>query len=373
MASFHHVKADEDALMKTLHGQGLGIKKIAKLLGRGANTVSEHVFKHHSRHPKRPVGRPPKLNEAKAKKIVSTHAKMLAEAKGKHEVTLKMVKSKMRLKCSERTISRSFAAQGIRFRPLYEKPDLSDGDKKERLAFAKVHEHRTAGRWATYPHAVIDNKVFPVYLNGKARDFAARRSVRGAYRGRAAKLDARYTKPSRTLKQNTGKNVMICCAIGAGKVLMWHEIKGRWNAGAAVNMYTGPLLRSLKEAYPTHKRAWRVMEDNDPSGYKASKAIAAKKEARIVPLSLPRRSPDLNPLDYTVWAEINRRMRKQESSWPSTKKESRAQYLCRLRRTAVRLPSSLINAALGNMECRCGRLIAARGGHFSEGGSSSSS
>jgi len=255
--------------MKRLHGEGFGIKKIAKLLGRGPNTVSKHVFKHHSRHPKKPVGRPHKLNETTVNKIISTHSKLLAEAKEKREITLKMVKSRMRLKCSERTVSRSFAAKGIRFRPLYEKPDFSDGDKKERLAFAKEHAHRTAGHWAAFPRAVIDNKAFPVYLNGKARDLAARRGVRGAYRGRAAKMEARYTKPSRTLKQNTGKNVMICCAIRAGTVLMRHEIKGRWNADAAVKMYTGPLRRSMEQAYPANKRTWRVMEDNDPSGYKA--------------------------------------------------------------------------------------------------------
>ena len=206
-----------------------------------------------------------------------------------------MVKAKMRLKCSERTVSRSFAMRGIRFRPLYEKPDLSDSDKKERMEFAEEHQGRSACQWETFPHTVIDNKVFPIYLNGKARDFAARRGVRGAYRGRAANVDARYTKPSRTLKQNTGKHVIVCCAIGAGKVLMWHEVRDQWNADAAVKMYTGPLLRSMKRAYPTNKRPWRVIEDNDPSGYKSSKAVAAKKKSRIVPLSLPRAQPRPQP------------------------------------------------------------------------------
>jgi len=355
--------------MKKMHDAGMGIKKIGKLLRRGPHTISKHVFKRHARHAKSLVGRPPKLTEKGVDKIVATHGKMLAEAKGKREVTLKMVKARMRLRCSERTISRSFATRGIRFRPLYEKPDLSDADKKERLAFAKEHKHRTANHWLKFLHAVIDNKVFPVYLNGKARDLAARRGVRGAYRGRAAKVEARYTKPSRTLKQNTGKNVMVCCAIGAGKILMWHEIRGRWSAEAAVKMYSGPLLRCMQEAYPAHKRAWRVMEDNDPTGYKASKAVAAKKDARITPLSLPRRSPDLNPLDYSVWAEINRRMRKQESSWAASKKETRAAYLRRLRRTAMNLPSTFINKALGNLQHRCAKLLEARGGHFAEGGS----
>ena len=84
------------------------------------------------------------------------------------------------------------------------------------------------------------------------------------------------------------------------------------------------------------------MEDNDPAGYKSRKAVRAKDDIGIAPLSLPPRSPDLNPLDYCVWAEINRRMRKQESSWSASKTESRAQYVCRLRRTAtIRIASSV--------------------------------
>ena len=56
MASFSHAAPSEDALMKKLHSEGMGIKKVAKLLGRGANTVSKHVFKRHTRFEKKPVG-----------------------------------------------------------------------------------------------------------------------------------------------------------------------------------------------------------------------------------------------------------------------------------------------------------------------------
>ena len=48
----------------------------------------------------------------------------------------------------------------------------------------------------------------------------------------------------------------------------------------------------------------------------------AKKEVGIKPFSLPPRSPDLNPLDYSIWAEINKRMRKQELAWPKAKKDA---------------------------------------------------
>ena len=109
------------------------------------------------------------------------------------------------------------------------------------------------------------------------------------------------------------------------------------------------------------------MEDNDPSGYKSKAAVKCKAENRMEVFALPRRSPELNPLDYTVWAEINKRMRKQEASWPQGKRETRAEFLKRLRRIAMNLPSDFINNAFGDLEKRCAQLKKAKGGHFVEG------
>ena len=50
------------------------------------------------------------------------------------------------------------------------------------------------------------------------------------------------------------------------------------------------------------------MEDNDPAGYKSSKGMAAKAAAGIETLDLPKRSPDLNPLDFSFWAAANQKM-----------------------------------------------------------------
>ena len=79
-------------------------------------------------------------------------------------------------------------------------------------------------------------------------------------------------------------------------------------------------------------------------------------------------SPQLNVRDYALWAEVNKRMRRQERRWPASRKETRKQYLTRLRRTAMRLPASFINESIGNMRTRTQRLKAAKGKHFEEGG-----
>lgn len=218
-----------------------------------------------------------------------------------------------------------------------------------------------------YVHAVIDSKTFQVYHTGKFRSYAARRNVRGAYRGRQRVFTPGYIKPSATLKQNTGaRAVHVTCAIGNGKVLMWHVTPGRWNGEAAAHMYSKPLQRCLAKEYPDVRGPWRVLEDNDPAGYKSAKGVAAKKEAGITSLDLPKRSPDMNPLDFSFWAAVNKKMRAMERKWPQTKRETRKAYLARLRRAAFSLSGDYIRNIVEALAGRVKQLKDAKGNYFPE-------
>ena len=84
-------------------------------------------------------------------------------------------------------------------------------------------------------------------------------------------------------------------------------------------MHTGPLKAALRRKYP-NKRSHQVLEDNDPKGYKSSSGQAATRACKIGVFGIPCRSPDLNPLDYSIWAEVNKRMRQQEANWKNKKK-----------------------------------------------------
>ena len=252
------VNKHEEERMRKLHAGGLGVGKIAVLMGRSKDTVSKKVFKKIG--PAKPLGRPPKMSVALWKKTGKTYATMIRKADSKKEVTAKLIvknlKTKFKVKVSTRTLGRAFKKNGVRFRPLYEKPTLTDADRKERKDFADEMKNKSAAQWQRSPKAMLDNKNFPVYCKGKARDDAARRRVRGAYRGKGAKVTKGHTKPPKHLKSNTGaRSAIISCAIGAGRVLMWHEVKGRWNGTAASEMYSGPLLHGLQRAYPTAPRS----------------------------------------------------------------------------------------------------------------------
>ena len=116
----------------------------------------------------------------------------------------------------------------------------------------------------------------------------------------------------------------------------------------------GPIHQALVRQWPT-RRAWTVLEDNDPTGFKSRKGEIAKQHSHIRIFTIPRRSPDLNVCDYALWKQINRTMRRQEKDFPRTKRETRIAYIARLRKAAMGLKKSFVDNAIGNMRERCQR------------------
>ena len=80
---------------------------------------------------------------------------------------------------------------------------------------------------------------------------------------------------------------------------------------------------------------------------------------------LPKRSPDLNPLDYCIWDEITRRLHAQERAFEAGKRETLAEFSARLRGVAFSLEPAFINKALQGMRRRCTLLHEKKGGHLS--------
>ena len=93
-----------------------------------------------------------------------------------------------------------------------------------------------------------------------------------------------------------------------------------------------------------------------------------KNTASLNVLSIPKRSPDLNVLDYCIWNAVETRLRTQERKFPSTKSETRADFGKRLDKTAAGLEPALINNAIKKTKHRCELLYKAKGGLFEEGG-----
>ena len=135
--------------------------------------------------------------------------------------------------------------------------------------------------------------------------------------------------------------VSICAGICGDKIVLWEEVKGPWSGQKAADMYKGPISKALQKHRPK-KATWKVLEDNDPTGFKSSKGRDAKKECGIKAESLPRYSADLNPLDYCLWADIERRMLATKKKG----KESKAAYAKRLRRVAFQTDRATVRKAV---------------------------
>ena len=291
-AAWVRVTDPEINLINTWRKEGVPMKTIADRLGRPKKTIYAHMG---SKGKKKPLqGRPPIIKQEQKKRLKVALKRLLKQAKAKKEVTLDMVAKSAGVKCCTRVVRESFKEDGVKFRKLREKPILTKNDVIQRRAFTFQHKKKTPAQWVLKPHAQIDNKNFPLYLDAKGRDHAARRSVRGAYRdGKDAVADY-LVKPKGGNCKFPAKSVQVTAGVIKGKIRMWQYVKGRWNGQRAAEMYAGPLRKAMAQAFPgiaSHpRRKFQVLEDNDPAGYKSSKAMQAKEKAGITTLDLPEAS-----------------------------------------------------------------------------------
>lgn len=363
------MSAEEIRLAKMwAHEDGMQPSQIAKLLRRNKSTITRLVCK------KRAIlkqGAPTILKKKQVDMLERTLKMMIKKSKKRWIVTVMALKKRTKSKASCRTILKALHDRGIYFHILRSKPLLTENDIAARYKFSQDFKGKPATWWLRKVQLHIDCKFFPVYLNGKARSRIASTGAYGAYRAKGDGLRDPYVKSKKDLKWNPGaKHVLVLAGVSQDRVQLWHYIhlpkKARWGGKVAAEMYLGPVRAAVRRRYPQRKW-WTILEDNDPAGFKSTLGNQAKKDAKLHAFPIPMRSPQLNVLDYAIWSEVSRRMRQQEKRWPPNKKESRPQYLERLRRTAKRLPARFVRNSIMNMKVRCQRLYAAQGSHFEEG------
>ena len=307
------------------------------------------------------------LTEEKFKKIEKALDELVESSDGRKEISMAMILKRSRIKIGERTVFDKFHEKGIYFHRLFGKLDLSATDKEARAVWCHSKLSRSKLQWRTMPHAIIDNKTFQIYTTDKGRAYAARRCVRGVYR-RRGDMPKNGTVKSKNELKFPAPSVQVTAAVIKGRIRMFDYVDGAWTGQEAAKMYEGPLAKALRAAFPEVMRApWKkfnVIEDNDPTGYKSRKGEAAKRAAKIITDDLPKRSPDLNVLDYRLWSEINRRMRRQETSFSRSRRETKEQYLLRLRNTAMALPRTYVTKAVEEMHRRVRDIKGSEGGYI---------
>ena len=358
--------ADEKRLARSMvFDKEMAPSAVATAIGRDKSSITRLLAQKKATS----MGRPAVLTTAQKDRMEKVVEEMVEKADANYEVTLPMVHRRCRLKCSQRTVSRALRSRGYHFFKLYEKMILTPEDVKERWAWAKKYASKRKSWWLRKVQIHLDNHHFKRASKGKGRKLLAKRHVRFVLRKKgkkASRIKSCYVKPPGKLRAGgLVKGVLKLGGVGGGKVLVWETIEGRWSGNKAAEVYADVIEPALKKKYPSKIR-FTILEDNDPTGNMSKKGIAAKAAAKMDLLRIPKRSPDLNVLDYHIWSAVERLMRKQEQNMKDARSETRSEFIRRLDRTAFGLSEETINDAIGSLQRRCQLLLKAKGGLFVE-------
>ena len=357
---------EEKRIVREMHSERLmSPTDIAKAVGRGLSSICRLLAQ---KKPPNPSGSRAALSKEQVDRAVKILDGLIDKADGCAEVTLGMLKKRCKLKCCDRVLFNAIHARGYWFRTLRKKMILTPDDIVERFRWSKKYRKYSKRWWLKNVHVHLDNKHFKVALTVFGRRLLAKRKCRGCYRRKGKSLRSGHVRPDPKLRINTGaKGILKMGGVGGGKVLVWKTIIGHWSGQQAADMYKDVVAKAVKKQYPG-KRNFTILEDNDPTGNVSVKGLEAKRLSKLHVLQIPKRSPDLNVLDYAIWTEVEKRLRDQEKAFPKTKKETREAFEHRLDRAAHELPKAFIDDAIGNLCERTQLLYEAKGALFEEGG-----
>ena len=288
---------------------------------------------------------------------------LIQKADGDYEVKWCDVQKKSRVpKAHPSTAARAFQAESV---PVAAHPPR---EKPERDAEQERERYDICARWRRYPaaywhklHLIIDNKRWEAPTTGRSRNYLRKQKVRFHLRTRAEGLKKGFTKPNQKRHRiNPGGSLNVCAGIANNKVVLWEYLGKRWCGETAADLYKGPIAKVLRKHHG-EKSKYRILEDNDPAGYKSSKGKSAKKAVGIAPIEFPKYSPDLNPMDFWLWNDIEKRM----FANAPTGRETIKAFKKRLRLTALRTSSAAIEKAVGNIKVRAGAIYNENGGNIS--------
>ena len=223
-------------------------------------------------------GRKAKVTIVKLRALDAARRRLIQRAKGETEVHIKDVMRAARVTdVSPSTVSKHFKKHlGVNWRSPRAEPLRTEDDMAARVAMCAKWKHLPRDFFTDRVDAIIDNKVFQIPTYARAKVHARKSRVRGHLRTRGEGLQKHFTKPKGNKHRvNPGATVNVAAAIVKGKIRVWHYLPKRWCATAACDFYTKVLAPALRRNHP-EKTSFRVLEDNDPTGYKSNKAIECK-------------------------------------------------------------------------------------------------
>ena len=306
-------------------------------------------------------GRKTKFTKRMVYKMNAVRKSLIKKAENEREVRWRDIQKSARApKAHRTTLLKSFKRCGLNVaaRAPRLKPQRTKAHKDERCRWARAFAHKPCSYFQKDIDMIIDNKKFDVPTTERARKYMKSLRVRFHLRTPAEGVLDGFTKPGRKKnRMNTGACASVCAGISNGRIVLWHYLPKRWTGQAAADLYSDVIYPSLCK-HRGEKRSYKLLEDNDPTGYKSNKAKQMKESKHIKAMPFPRHSPDLNPLDFSLWSEIERRVLDRAPK----KVETVAAYKARLRRAALDLPKGLVMKAVGSMPKKIKEVRDAKGG-----------
>ena len=337
------------ALIFGLWCSGFGLQEVNEIFEMGGYPVSMSSIKRivanqaTEKASKKKPGRKPFFDKFRLSRLGALMNK-LTDARQDHELTVPYIHRVSRFKCSVHVIKRAIADLGWHtVRPRHRKDPLptDDGD---RLSFCK--KYVSVKDWGDC--LFIDET--PRFRYGKT--VALRKShKRGAIRFVWHKTGKpQYKRPATPPKadQDNYQQLRIIGGVIASRakpVCLWGQYQ-RLTAGAFLNF--------MKETRKSTSFRRVVLDHHKSHCAKEVKRWFAKEG--IEAIYIPKRTPGLDVMDYSVWSEILRSFNKSP-----VRKESEKSFCKRLEKCARGLPSSFVRKAVGDFSRRMKTCIS-RGG-----------
>ena len=308
-------------------------------------------------------GRCRSLTPINMRALDTARKRLLKKADGEYEVHWDDIIAAARTPAIHRTTAArrmNEAGYDIKWRTPRLKPSRTEAVDAERMRICGNLKKKRASWWTDTVDAYIDCKDWPIPRSIRGRVHLNRRKVRKHLRKKSEGLKRGFTKTDqRKHRMNLGSNAKLCAAIIGDRVRVWHYLPKTWSSAEAVKLYKNILAPALKR-HRGSKRRYTILEDNDPTGWKSTAARAAKASLKITPLEIPAYSPDMNPCDFALWDEVERRMAEQQTPDGETPDGFKA----RLRRTAKGIPKATVLKMVLAMKRRTQSIYENQGGHI---------
>ena len=303
-------------------------------------------------------GRKRALSKGDVRKLELARRRLIKKEDNQHRVTYEDIIEEASLTSEpcQRVCEDALRNLGVSYKHPRSKIQISDKDAKQRLETAEAWLKRPSNYWTKNVHAYVDNKAFPTPLTPSQRARYRQTLIGGHLRKSSEGTDKGFTKPREKHSFIGLPSVTITAAVAKDRVILWHEVPGAWNGDAAAGMYEKHLKPALRRVWGKRAR-YTIVEDGDRKGNASGRGVAAKTRSKIVPLTLPPRTPSLMPLDYAIWKAIMNRMLDSDP----TGTEATSNFLKRLRTAATSLPKGFVKGVIGRMRENIKALKDARG------------